>query len=95
VLGGALEDAARLIEVAASVLHQLDPQPVPATLLDFVEVAPVGVVRIVGFLVVQLPIGSQVTLRKRLGAAWRQPDRGAPIAALASCQETAALKVGH
>jgi hypothetical protein len=42
VLGSALEDEARLVEVVASVEHQLNPQPVPAPLLDFVEVAAVG-----------------------------------------------------
>jgi hypothetical protein len=51
MLGRSLEDAARLIEIATGVQHELDPQPVPAPLLNLVEVAAVGVVRVVGLLV--------------------------------------------
>ena len=42
-----LKDAARLVEVVARIQHQLDPQPVPAPLLDLVEVAVVGIERVV------------------------------------------------
>ena len=51
VLAGSLEDAARFFEAVAGVEHELDPQPVAAPLLDLVEVAAVGIERVVGFLV--------------------------------------------
>jgi len=47
VLDRPLKDAARLVEVVARIQHQLDPQPVPAPLLDLVEVAAVGIERVV------------------------------------------------
>ena len=43
VLRGPLEDAARFVEVVAGVEQQLDPLPVPAPLLDLIEVAAVGI----------------------------------------------------
>ena len=51
VLVGLLEDAACLVEVVAGIEQQHDSQAVLAPLLDLVEVAAVGVVRVVGFLV--------------------------------------------
>jgi hypothetical protein len=51
VLGRPLEDAARLVEAATGVEHKFDPQSVTAPFLDLVEVAAVGVVRVVGFFV--------------------------------------------
>jgi hypothetical protein len=39
VLDCPLEDAAGFVEVAAGVEHEFEPQPVPAPLLDLVEVA--------------------------------------------------------
>ena len=47
----AARNAARLVEVVASIEHMLDSQSVRAPFLDFVEVAAVGVVRVVGFFV--------------------------------------------
>jgi hypothetical protein len=40
-----------LVDVVAGVQHQFNPHPVPAPLLDLVEVAAVGVERTVGLLV--------------------------------------------
>ena len=40
---GPLKYSARHIEVVAGIEHQLDPPPVPAPLLDFVEIALVGI----------------------------------------------------
>ena len=51
MLDHALEDAARLFEVVAGVEHDLYSQPVAAPLLDLVEVAAVGIRRIVGLFV--------------------------------------------
>ena len=48
---GSLKYPACHIEVVASVEHQLDPPPVPAPLFDFVEIALVGIDRVMGFLV--------------------------------------------
>ncbi len=45
---GLRKDVASLVEAIAGVEHKLNPQPVPAPLLDFVEVAAVGIERIVG-----------------------------------------------
>jgi hypothetical protein len=45
-----LEDAARLVEVVAGIEQQHDPQPVPAPLLNLVEVAALGIERIRRFL---------------------------------------------
>jgi hypothetical protein len=44
VLDRSLKDAARLV---ARIQHQLDPHLVPVPLLDLVEVAAVGIVRVV------------------------------------------------
>ncbi len=41
VLGGAVKDAPRLVEIAAGAQHQLNPQPVAALILDLLEVAVV------------------------------------------------------
>ena len=43
MLGRPLEDAARLVEIAAGVQHEFDPQSVPAPFFDLVEVPAVGV----------------------------------------------------
>jgi hypothetical protein len=40
----------RFVKVVASIEHKLDPQPVAAPLLDLVEVAAVGIERVVGLL---------------------------------------------
>ena len=50
-LDGPFEDAPCLVQVVAGVEQQLDPLPVPAPLLDLVEVAAVGMGRIIGFFV--------------------------------------------
>lgn len=50
VLGGALEDAPRRVEIIARIQHKFDPQAVTTPLLDL-EVAAVGVDRAVGLLV--------------------------------------------
>ena len=50
MLDGVLEDAPRFVKVVARVEHQLNPQPVPAPFLDLVEVAAVGIERVVGLL---------------------------------------------
>ena len=71
VLGGALEDAARLVKVIVGVEHQLDPQPVFALLLDFVEVAAVGVVQIAG-----LFVGPVAHKRRLRCTPFRQPRPG-------------------
>ncbi len=55
---GPLEDAPRLVKAVAGVEHELDRQPVPVPLLDFVEVTAVAVVRIVGLLVGLIGHGS-------------------------------------
>jgi len=47
---GSLEDAAHFVEVVAGVQQHRDPQPVAAPLFDFVEVAAVSIVRVIGFL---------------------------------------------
>src|SRR5690242_21033747 len=44
------EYALRLVEAAAGIEHELNPQPVAAPLLDLVEIAAVGVEWIVGLL---------------------------------------------
>jgi hypothetical protein len=51
VFGGWLEDAARLVEAVAGIEHELDSRPVPDPPLDLVEVAAIGVARVVGLLV--------------------------------------------
>jgi hypothetical protein len=48
-LMGSLEDAAHFVEVVAGVQQHHDPQPVAAPLFDFVEVAAVSIVRVIGF----------------------------------------------
>ena len=44
-----LKDATRLVQAVASEEHFLDPLPIPAPLLNLVEVAPVGIEWVVGF----------------------------------------------
>ncbi len=58
---GPLEDAARLVEVVTGVKQHHDPQPVAAPLLDFVEVAAISVVRVVGLFVSPIAHGLHST----------------------------------
>ena len=51
MLGHTFEDAAGFVQAAAREHHLGDPLPVARPLLDLVEVAPVGVDRIVSFFV--------------------------------------------
>ena len=54
-----LEDTLGFGEAVSSEQQFLNPLPIPAPLLDLVEVAPVGVERVVGFFVVGHPRGSR------------------------------------
>ena len=72
VLAGSLEDAARFFEAVAGVEHELDPQPVAAPLLDLVEVAAVGIGRVVGF---RRTSRSSRTRLRQLGDVGRNASR--------------------
>jgi hypothetical protein len=50
-LDKALKQPLRLSETVSSEQHILNALPIPAPLLDLVEVAPVGIERVVGFFV--------------------------------------------
>ena len=56
MLDSPIEDAPRLVEVVAAIEHELGSQPISAPLPDLVEVAAVGIERVISFFVGPVPV---------------------------------------
>jgi hypothetical protein len=77
MLDGRDKDFSRLVETVAGVQQGIDTHLVPAPRLDLVEVAPVGIVRIVGFFVEQIVTSLEDRQGKRKPRALGEERRGA------------------